>query len=54
MECDKKRECNCCIEIEESIVVIICGEIEIDKLRDCLETALDVKGKKNFGYSPKA
>ena len=39
----KERECNCCIEIEDSICVIICGEIEVERLRSCLQTALDVK-----------
>lgn len=44
-KCDKEKEkqCNCCLEIKESIVVIICGDIEIDKLRDCLKTMSDVK-----------
>ncbi|QNB47658.1 hypothetical protein BR63_16095 [Thermanaerosceptrum fracticalcis] len=54
MGCDKEKKCNCCIEIEDSIVVIVCGEIEIDKFRDCINTVLEVKDKKNFGYSPKA
>ncbi|MBP7331044.1 MAG: hypothetical protein BWY65_00393 [Firmicutes bacterium ADurb.Bin373] len=44
----KKRECNCCLEIKDSIVVIICGEIDIDRLRDCLQTASEVKGNANF------
>lgn len=44
-EYDKKKqeECNCSIEIKDSIVVIICGDIEIDKLKDCLKTMPDVK-----------
>ena len=46
MGCDKERECNCCIEIEESIVVILCGDVEIDKFRNTLDTAIELKGKK--------
>ena len=42
----KEKECNCCIQIEESIVVIICGEIEIEKLKNCLKTVAEVKGNK--------
>ena len=53
MGCDKERKCNCCIEIEESIVVILCGDIERDKFKKTLETAVEVKPKKTFGYSPK-
>lgn len=39
----KERECNCCIEIDNSIVVIICGEVDIERLKNCLQTALEVK-----------
>lgn len=47
-DCNKKeRECGCCLEIEDSIVVIICGEIEIERLKECLQTALEVKGNEN-------
>ena len=49
----KERECNCCIEVEDSIVVIICGEVEIEKFKKCIETIMDEKGKKTFGYMPK-
>lgn len=42
----KGKECNCCIEIEDSIVVIICGEIEIEKLKGCLKAVVDQKGTK--------
>lgn len=45
-EKEKEKECNCCIKIEDSIVVIICGEIEIDKLKNCLKTVAEVKGNK--------
>lgn len=50
MGCEKERECNCCIEIEESICVILCGDIEVERFRNTLEAAIDVKGKKNAGY----
>jgi len=45
-EYDKGEECNCCIEIEDSIVFIICGEVDINRLRGSLQTALEVKGDK--------
>lgn len=41
---DKDKECKCCLEIEKSIVVIICGELDIDKLKDCLKTVADKAG----------
>lgn len=40
----KEKECNCCIEIEDSLVVIVCGEIDVDKLKGCLKTVAEVKG----------
>lgn len=49
---DKKKkeenECACCIKIEESIVVIICGEVDMDNLKKCLQTALDAKDNTNL------
>lgn len=48
-ECNNnERECNCCINIEDSIVVILCGEIEIERLRSCLQTAYEAKGNANL------
>lgn len=47
----KKKECNCCIEIEDSIVIIICDEIEIDKLKNCVDTVVGEKGNKKYGYA---
>lgn len=46
MGCEKEKDCHCCIEIEESIVVILCGDIEIGKFRECLQAAIETKGKK--------
>ena len=46
---EKEKECNCCIKIEESIVVIICGEIEIERLKNCLKTVSDLKDTKILG-----
>jgi len=46
MGCEEGKECNCRIEIEDSIVVIICGEIEVERLRESLQTALEVKDSK--------
>ncbi len=44
-ECE--RECNCNIEIEESLVVIVCGEIDINRLKNYFQAYEEVKGKKN-------
>lgn len=38
---EKDRECGCCIEIENSIVIIICGEVDIDSLPQAIESALE-------------
>jgi len=43
---DEERECNCRLEIKDSIVVIICGEVDVDGLRKSLQTALEVKNSK--------
>ncbi len=40
---DKERECGCCIEIEDSFVLIICGEIDVDSLRNSLKTFVEIK-----------
>jgi len=45
-EYDEKKECNCRIEIEDSIVVIICGEIDVDRLKKSLKSALELKDNK--------
>jgi len=38
---DREKECACCLEIEKSVVLIICGEVDIDKFRDTLNTIVD-------------
>lgn len=43
---NNENERNCCIEIEDSIVVIICGEVDIDRLRETLNTVMEAKGAK--------
>jgi hypothetical protein len=40
----KKEECDCCIEIKDSIVVIICGDIDHKKLKESLQTFVEIKG----------
>lgn len=40
----KDKECDCCIEIKDSFVLIICGEIDADKLRDSLKAFAEIKG----------
>ncbi len=49
MECVNKeceRECNCSIEIEESLVVIICGEVDVDNVTNCIQAYEAVKSNK--------
>jgi hypothetical protein len=44
----EKDECNCCIEILDSIVILICGEVEVDDLRNSLKAAIsEMKSNKN-------
>lgn len=38
---DNDKECNCCLEINKSLVVIICGEIDIDRFKDTLTAVID-------------
>jgi hypothetical protein len=38
---EKERECGCCIDIEDSIVIIICGEVDIDSLPQAIESTLE-------------
>ncbi|MGI5876232.1 MAG: hypothetical protein ACOX6X_05375 [Dethiobacteria bacterium] len=37
----RDRECGCRIKVEDSIVVIICGDFEIDRLKDTIGAALE-------------
>ncbi len=39
----KEKEKACEIEIEESLVVIICGDIELEKLKGCLKALSEQK-----------
>ncbi len=39
----KERECSCCIEVEESLVLIFCGEIDVDNLREALNAFVQAK-----------
>ncbi|KAF1084953.1 hypothetical protein SPSYN_01089 [Sporotomaculum syntrophicum] len=38
--------CGCEIEIEESLVVVVCGEIDADKMKSCLQAYEEFKGNK--------
>jgi hypothetical protein len=42
----KENKCNYEIEIEDSIVIIICGEMDTDRLGNCIKTIADQKVKK--------
>lgn len=39
----KEKEYKCKIEIEESIVLIFCGDIDLEKLQGCLKTLAEQK-----------
>jgi hypothetical protein len=53
MDCGRVEECNCRIKIDNSIVIIICGDIDVDRLRDSLKTLVDLKGNAKL-VSPKS
>ena len=38
-----RKECSCCIEVEESLVLIFCGEIDVDNLREALNAYAQTK-----------
>lgn len=43
----KEEECdcrNCRIEIKDSWVMIICGEVEAEKLKHCFGSLMEAKG----------
>ncbi|MHB8155794.1 MAG: hypothetical protein ACYDEQ_00110 [Desulfocucumaceae bacterium] len=48
MDWENKDQDNCCIEIKDSIVVIICGEVDVDRLKETLNTVAEVKGNTVF------
>jgi hypothetical protein len=37
-EKNKDMECNCRIEVDDSLVIILCGDVDINRLRDSLES----------------
>ena len=39
----RERECECSLEIRDSIVVILCGDVEFDRIRDTITSAADAK-----------
>jgi hypothetical protein len=49
-----EKECNCCIKIEDSVCIILTGDVDIDKVKDSLGALLEVKTKKIFGYPAKS
>ena len=45
----KESECNCRIKIEDSIVLIVCGEVDIKQLKENLKTIIEVKENITIG-----
>lgn len=43
--CKEKEECGCKIKIEKSLVFIFCHDVEIEKMKECIKTAVDGKGE---------
>lgn len=39
----RERDCECRLEIKNSIVVILCGDVEFDRIRDTITSAADAK-----------
>ena len=45
---DSRKECDCCIKIDNSIVIIICGDIgDFDKFKEYIKIAADEKEKRD-------
>jgi hypothetical protein len=40
---DRDRECNCRIRVEDSLVVIVCGEMDAAQLRENYKTYIEIK-----------
>ncbi len=38
-----QNDCNCCIKVDNSFVLIICGELDPVQLKDSLKTFLEIK-----------
>lgn len=49
-----EKECNCCIKIEDSVCIILTGDVDIDKVKDSLGALLEVKTKKFLDIPLKA
>lgn len=45
---DKERECGCCIKIEDCFVLIMCGEVDVDSVKNSLETFVELKANANL------
>lgn len=45
MGCGRDDDCACRIDIDDSIVVIICGDIDINTLRNSLKAMMDMKSE---------
>ncbi len=41
---DRDRECNCRIRVDDSLVVIVCGEMDAAQLRENYKTYIEIKG----------
>ncbi|MGI5876233.1 MAG: hypothetical protein ACOX6X_05380 [Dethiobacteria bacterium] len=39
----RDRECGCCLTVEDSIVILLCGDLEFDRIKGCIHTAIEAK-----------
>ncbi|MGI6066999.1 MAG: hypothetical protein ACOYI2_11060 [Bacillota bacterium] len=39
----KKKECNCQIKVKDSIVILICDDVDMDKFKDTVKAFADEK-----------
>ncbi|MDK2888607.1 MAG: hypothetical protein PWP72_1485 [Thermoanaerobacter sp.] len=40
---DEQRECSCCLNIENSIVIIVCGEVDPGRICDNIKQIAEIK-----------
>ncbi|HHY41143.1 MAG TPA: hypothetical protein GX502_07820 [Syntrophaceticus sp.] len=40
----KRQECNCCLEVKDSLVIIICRDLDENDLCASYKTFIDIKG----------
>ncbi len=44
---NNEEECNCCIKVDNSLVLIICGELDQNHFKDTLKSYFEVQEAAN-------